>query len=161
LRIIRKRSGPACKWPTSAHGRVSRPTRAREHSDGVVTARHLTPARSAAHHVPSTHRACGHRPVRPYLALPWSEGEASPLPQFLLAPARYSAPLPLIAFLGRQDLPGASPLRPNPVLVFTFPSTTEPWGTSLTSLFLSTSATSTPHRRTPPPTTIAAVSPPR
>jgi hypothetical protein len=64
--------------------------------------------------------------------------------------ARCSALLPLIAFLGREDLPGASPLCPNPGLVFTFPSTTEPWGTSPTSPFSLMSATPTPHRRTPP-----------
>jgi hypothetical protein len=61
------------------------------------------------------------------------------------------APLSPIAFLGREDLPGASPLRPTPSLVFTFPSTTEPWSTSPTSPFSPTSATSTPHRHTPPP----------
>jgi hypothetical protein len=151
LRIIRKRSGPACQWPTSAHDRVSRPTRVRECSGGVVTTRHLTPARSTALHVPSTRRACGHRPVRPYLALPWSEGEAPPLPRLLITPAHCSTPLPPIAFLGHEDLPGASPLRPTVGLVFTFPSTTEPWSTSPTSPFSSTNATPIPHRRTPPP----------
>jgi hypothetical protein len=89
-------------------------------------------------------------PVRPYLALPWSKGEASPLPQLLTAPGRCSTPLPPIAFLGREDLPDASPLRPTPGLVFTFPSTTEPWSTSPTSPFSPTSATPTPHRCTPP-----------
>jgi hypothetical protein len=108
LRIIRKRSGPACQWPTSAHGHVSQPTRVRERSGGLVTTRHLTPTRSTARHVPSTHRACGHRPVRPYLTLSWSEGEAPPLPQLLITPARCSAPLPPIAFLGHEDLPGAN-----------------------------------------------------
>jgi hypothetical protein len=150
LRIIRKRSGPACQWPTSAHGHESRPTRARECSLGMVTALHLTPAWSATRHVPSTRRACGHRPVHRYLTLPWSEGEASPLPRLLLVPARYSAPLTLIAFLSREDLPGTSPLRPNLDLIFTFSSTTEPWGTSPTLPFSPTSATPTPHRRTPP-----------
>jgi hypothetical protein len=67
LRIIRKRSGPTCQWPTSAHGHVFHPTCTQERSGGVVTARHLTPARSAARHFRSTRRACDHRPVCPYL----------------------------------------------------------------------------------------------
>jgi hypothetical protein len=53
-------------------------------------------------------------PVCLYLALPCSEGEASPLSQLLITPAHCSAPLLLIAFLSREDLPGASPLRPTP-----------------------------------------------
>jgi hypothetical protein len=131
-------------WPRAL------PTHTRERSSGVVTACHLTPAQSAARHVRSTCRACDHRPVHPYLVLPWSEGEASPLPQLLLMPARCSTPLPPIAFLGREDLPDASPVRPTLGLVFTFLSTIEPWGTSPNSPFSLMSATPTPHRCTPP-----------
>jgi hypothetical protein len=40
--------------------------RARGSSGGVVTARHLTPARSAARHASSTRRTCGHGAVCPY-----------------------------------------------------------------------------------------------
>jgi hypothetical protein len=150
LRIFRKRSGPACQWPTSAHGHVSRPTHARERSGGVVTVRHLTPARSVARQVPSTRCACVHRPCA---LISCYRGPKEKHPSTSTPPHASSlfAPLPLIAFLDREDLPGASPLRPTPGLVFTFLSTTEPWSTSPTSPFSPTSTTSTPRRRTPPP----------
>jgi hypothetical protein len=143
LRIFRKRSGPTCQWPTSAHARVGMQQchghRPLPHAGAVGR-----PPRSL--HAPRMRPP----PVRPYLALPWSEGEASPLPRLLLTPARCFAPLPPISFLGREDLPGASPLRPNPGLIFTFLSTIEPWDTSPNSPFSLMSATPTPHRCTPP-----------
>jgi hypothetical protein len=54
-------------------------------------------------------------------------------------------PLPPTVFLSREDLPGASPRRPTPGLVFTCPSTTVPCGTSSASPSSPMSAPPTPH----------------
>jgi hypothetical protein len=105
--------GPACQWPTLAHSRVSRPTRVQECSGGVVTARHLTPAQSATRHASSTHHACGHRPVCPYLTLLWSKGEAPP---YLNSSSlqHSSTPLPPTTSLGSENLQAPAPYAPPP-----------------------------------------------
>jgi hypothetical protein len=104
-------AGLACQWPTLAHRRVSRPTRARERSGGVVTTRHLTPAWSAACHASSTRRACGHHHVCPYLALLWSKGEA---PSYLYSSScqRSSTPLPPTTPLGSENHQAPAPYAP-------------------------------------------------
>jgi hypothetical protein len=58
-------------------------------------------------------------------------------------------PLPPTAFLGGDHLLGASPLRPTSSLVFAFPSTTAPWGTSPTSPSSPMSTPPTSHRSSP------------
>jgi hypothetical protein len=58
-------------------------------------------------------------------------------------------PLLPTAFLSGDHLLGASPLRPTSDLVFAFPSTTVPWGTSLTSPSSPTSTPPTTHRSSP------------
>jgi hypothetical protein len=90
-------AGPACQWPTLAHSRMSRPTRARECSGGVVTARHLTLARSAARHASrAAHaatapcalisRCCGPKEKHPPTSTP-PHASAAPLPCHRLLPS--------------------------------------------------------------------------
>jgi hypothetical protein len=106
-------AGPACQWPMLAHSRVSRPTRTRECSGGVVTACHLTPAQSAARHASSTRRSCGHRPVCPYLTLLWSKGEAPPYLDSS-SPQCSSTPLPLTTSLSSENFQAPAPYAPPP-----------------------------------------------
>jgi hypothetical protein len=110
---FRKRivAGPACQQPTSAHSRVSRPTRTRERSGDMVTARHLTPARSAARHASSTRRTCSPRAVCPYPALPRSQ-EKHPLPPLLMPAHCFLPPARLAVHLCHA----AAPRAPTPAI---------------------------------------------
>jgi hypothetical protein len=70
-------------------------------------------------------------------------------------------PLPPTAVLGGDHLLGASPLRSTSGLVFDFPSTTVPWGTSPASSSSPTSTTPTLTGALLPAEFTAAASPPR
>jgi hypothetical protein len=97
----------------------------------VLSVDHTSYCRPAATSLPaSTRCACGHRPVRPYLALPLSEGEASPLPRLLITPARLTIHLchaaapraPTPATAGRA-MPRRSPRAPPNLGLLPGPST--------------------------------------
>jgi hypothetical protein len=92
---------------------------------------------------PRLHAPCMRSPPRePYRTLLRSKGEANSI---ALTP-RTRAILFFPAVLDGDHLLGASPLRSTSGLVFDFPSTAAPWGTSPASSSSPMSTTPTPHR---------------
>jgi hypothetical protein len=110
----------------------------------VSLRRRLNSARSLA-----SRTCCGCLPrTPPRASYPFARDYSGEAPSYFDSSSCHlaaSTTLPSTAFLDREDLPGANPLRPTPSLVFTSTSTTAPWGTSPTSPSLPTSAPPTPH----------------